>query len=173
MVFIAKSVRRPASDVQGAHARPRAGVLRPRAALIWLVIVFACPPLAAFAQSPGERDTGFLLTLQRNPDPPPGLVLSLVTTSSYPCEGYTIRSRVWSHLDTMFVDVLGLGRPTPCFQTSSEATGNAFLGNLQAASFVLRISYRGDADLYRIILPKNGPMSGVRIRATFTRLAIR
>ncbi len=141
--------------------------------LILLFALQAFLALSGAAQSQGERDTGFQLTLERSAEPPPGLVVRLVTTSSYPCEGYQIRSRVVFLRDTASITISGLLRPSPCFQTSSEATGTAYLGMPRVFPFVLKIVYRGEIDLYRVFLTSTGGISASAVRTAYTRLAIR
>ncbi len=141
-----------------------------------LILLFALQALFAHsgvAQSQGERDTGFLLTLERSAEAPSGLVVRLVTTSSYPCEGYQIRSRVVFIRDTASITITGLLRPSPCFQTHSEATGTAYLGQPRVFPFVLKIVYRGDADLYRVFLTARGGISASAVKTVYTRLVIR
>lgn len=140
---------------------------------VLLIVLMLLPPTLSSAQSYGERDTGFNLILERTSGPPPGLLAQLVTTSTYPCEGYTIRSRVFVNHDTASIVILGMAQPTPCFQTSSEATGSAYFGEFRAAHFVLKIAYRGDADFYLISQQANGRILATAIRCTFTRLRIR
>jgi len=141
--------------------------------LLWILVAAASAafPRSSFAQSYGERDTGFLVTLQEVSDPEPGILVKLVSTTGYPCEGYTILSTVRYDEDTVTVEVHGMLQPTPCFQTDSEATGTTLFGNPAHPRFVFRLTYRGDTDLYRITLLKR-TITAEPIRVAFTKLTI-
>jgi hypothetical protein len=74
---------------------------------------------------------------------------------------------VWTK-DTATVMITGLRAPAPCAGGGAEASGTVFLGALPDTT-ILRIDYRGDADLYRLTT------AGKRIivsplRSAFTRV---
>jgi hypothetical protein len=121
------------------------------------------------AQSYGERDTGFSLVLSPRTEFPSGIVAALRTTATYPCVGYDIRAMVVWTKDTATVMITGLRAPAPCAGGGAEANGTAFLGAIPDTAF-LRIDYRGETDLYRMI------SAGKRIiasplRSAFTRVS--
>ncbi len=120
------------------------------------------------AQSAGERDTGFEIQLSYRTEPPLGVQADLTTTNTYPCEGYSIRSRVKWEKDTVSITILGFVRPSPCMQSSSEATGSAYLGNL-IGTYIIRIYYRDDVDMHRVTLSKKG-ITSRPLEDTFTEL---
>jgi hypothetical protein len=121
------------------------------------------------AQSLGERDTDFDIGLARHVTNPVGMVAHLTTTNTYPCEGYTLRTQTRWDKDTVTVNVLGLLRPSPCYQTSAEATGTVFLGDMDRLTWYLRLQYRDGADLYRIANAQRG-LSAFPIHQTFTTM---
>jgi hypothetical protein len=121
------------------------------------------------AQSMGERDTDFEIGLSLHAAKPVGVVAHFATTKTYPCEGYTLRTQIRWDRDTVSVYVLGLLRPSPCFQTSAEATGTVFLGDLRGSVWFLRVRYREDVDLYRIV-NVNHRLSSFPINCTFTKV---
>lgn len=104
----------------------------------------------------GSLDTSFELSLIERQHPPHGIELELHSTTAYPCAGYRIISSVrWSR-DTLTVAVLGLRRPSRCVSLASVAAGGLFLGDLGDTTIVLRFSYRGHEDRYRISFADQG-----------------
>ncbi len=126
-------------------------------------------PFHVIAQSLGERDTGFKIVLERRTEKPMGYQAHITTTSTYPCEGYSLKTRVRWYNDTVNVYVLGLLRPSPCIQSSAEASGSVFMGELKEGTSFIRIEYRGDVDLHKVIRSKSR-VATRSIRATFTEL---
>lgn len=117
------------------------------------------------AQSYGSLDTSFEFSLSERQHPPHGVELELGSTTAYPCAGYRIISSVrWSR-DTLTIAVLGLRRPSPCVSLASVASGSLCLGDLRDTTVVLRFSYRGHEDLYRISFADQG----LRIRPLHAR----
>ena len=104
----------------------------------------------AQAQTYGDLDTRFRFSLSRSETDPMGLVTALTTTEDYPCEGYTLRTKVTHQRDTVTVSILGMLRPDPCYSVYGKAKGGAFLGNKVAGKYFLRFLYRGVSDLYRL-----------------------
>ena len=95
------------------------------------VVVFLCVSAScAPAQSLGERDTDFDIALERSYEKPDGYLVHVTTTNTYPCAGYSINSIVRWDGDTVSVHFLGLLRPSPCVESSDEATGTVFVGDL-------------------------------------------
>ena len=123
----------------------------------------------AVSQSYGGRDTDFRITLGYRSDPA-GVEANIITTSSYPCEGYTIRSQVTWYRDTVNLRIVNFVRPSPCMQSMSEAQGTAFLGNLRDTTYVVRVYYREDVDLHRVKF-SGGRILVRPIRNDFTRLS--
>jgi hypothetical protein len=121
------------------------------------------------AQSSGERDTDFKVVLERRTEKPAGFQANIATTSTYPCEGYSLRIRLRWDKDTISLFLLGLVRPSPCVQSSAEATGTVFIGELKEGVSFVRILYRGDIDLHKVIRSK-GRLRTIPIRRTFTDL---
>lgn len=110
----------------------------------------------AAAQSHGERDTDFSFAFWQRTEDPPGLESFITTTATYPCVGYSLRATaLWSE-DTLTISILGMVRPSPCFFSMTEATGNLYLGNIVDGKYLLRIRYRDDEDLYRLRIAKAG-----------------
>jgi hypothetical protein len=136
-----------------------------------MFIPFVFFPTFPEAQSLGERDTGFKIVLSQRTEKPRGLQASITTTSVYPCEGYTVRSRVRWERDTVSITVLGLLRPSPCVKLASEATSTAYLGDLRGGSYIIRLYYRGDVDLHKVMITK-GKISVVPLRNAFTEFSI-
>jgi len=134
-----------------------------------LVFTFAAHDLAP-AQSYGDRDTGFKVALKRRTAQPAGLEASIVSTTTYPCAGYTIRGSAWSSKDTIVLAIHGLLRPAPCVPLASEAAGTVYLGDLRYPVSVLRITYRGETDLHRISAA-GGRVTSTPIRSRFTRVS--
>ena len=124
-------------------------------------------PLTTSAQEYGELDTKFRFHLFRSDTDPVGLVIALVSTSEYPCDGYTLRTNVTHRRDTVTVSILGMLRPDPCYATMGKATGTAFLGNKVGGRYILRIYYRGVMDLYRLSLEENERLL-MPIKTSFT-----
>lgn len=120
----------------------------------WRTAACACLAIASClsvrAQSADELDTGFRVVLSFRSDPPPGLQAHLTTTMTYPCEGYGLRATATWNRDTVNILVGGMVRPATCISSMAEAEGDVYVGNPGMARYVLRIMYRGHADLYRI-----------------------
>jgi hypothetical protein len=132
-------------------------------------VLISCAVCNVAAQTFGERDTEFEVVLSYHPEKPSGIQADIATTNTYPCEGYRLKNSVAWDKDTVVIHLLGMVRPTPCIQSSSEARGSAFLGKLVDGVHYVRISYRGVNDVYKLaILPKG--MKVVPVRNTFTRL---
>ncbi len=112
-------------------------------------IAVAAKPPDASGQSLGELDTGYKIQLLWTEEPH-GLGASIMSTTLYPCVGYTIRSSVERSHDTLQIYIAGLLSPTPCLQDMNEATGTCYLGNIEGGSYFVAISYRGRRDLYRL-----------------------
>jgi hypothetical protein len=74
---------------------------------------------------------------------------------------------VWTK-DTATVVITGLRAPAPCAGGGAEANGTVFLGALPDTTF-LRIDYRGDADLYRLITAGKRIIASP-LRSAFTRV---
>jgi hypothetical protein len=148
----------------------RENVVRIPFVLLSLTLICGAFPGTTHGQSFGERDTGFDIDLARQDTPPFGLIATLVTTSTYPCEGYTLRSFVTWENDTVSIRVTGLRTPTPCYGMASEARGTAFLG-LPPDTVYLRIYYRGDADLHRVTTGGRR-LSVTPVRSGFTRVSL-
>lgn len=127
-------------------------VRRFRAGRNVVVAITACLSLTAVAisQHEGERDTDFKIRIERveNAD---GYRARITTTSTYPCAGYDIRSRATWEGDTVSIRILGFVRPSPCVQMFSEATGDAWIGTMSSSVSFIRIIYRTDVDIYKII----------------------
>lgn len=137
-----------------------------------IVCILLCASVSyCIAQSSGERDTDFRISLERSHENPNGYLAHVTTTNTYPCAGYTIRSSVRWDGDTVSVHFLGLLRPSPCVQSSDEATGTAFVGDLAGSPLFMRFQYRGDVDLYRLVRSK-GRLKPVPVRQTFTVLTL-
>lgn len=136
-----------------------------------VALLFPCLGSVCVAQSFGERDTDFRIVLERRTEKPSGFQANITTTSTYPCEGYSLRTRVRWDKDTISVHVLGLVRPSPCIQSSAEATGTAFIGELKEGISYVRIFYRGDVDLHRVVRSKSR-LSAIPIQRTFTELKV-
>jgi hypothetical protein len=118
----------------------------------WQVLVLlTMSSLQGAAQSQGDRETDFKIVLEQRNEKPDGYRAIITTTSTYPCEGYSLRLKVQWENDTVSVLVLGMLRPTPCVQSSAEASGSAFIGDLRQGVSFFRVRYRGDVDLYKVI----------------------
>jgi hypothetical protein len=137
-------------------------------ALFMLLVFVAASPAAA--QSSGELDTGFKIALKLRTTQPSGLEASLVSTATYPCTGYTIRGSSWSSGDTVVLAIRGMARPSPCVPLASEATGTLYLGEPRYHNLILRVSYRGQADLHRLSIAQ-GRVTAAPIRSRFTRVS--
>jgi len=126
-------------------------------------------PFRLFAQTYGELDTGFEISLSRRTEIPPGIQATILTTNTYPCEGYSIRSQVTWQKDTINIRILGFVRPTPCFSTSSEATGTAYLSNPGNGSYIVRLLYRGEEDMHLLFIREN-KITIIPMRDEFSKL---
>lgn len=111
-------------------------------------------PLLTLSQSHDARDTNFIIALSHNDAEPGGIVAEITTTATYPCEGYRIQTRLTQNMDTLTVHIGGLIRPSPCFHTSGNAETKILLGNFHS-EILLRISYRGESDMYKITIDNN------------------
>ena len=143
-----------------ARGRRRAGIL--------FSLMFATS--STFAQSYGELDTSFKIALKIRTAQPAGLEASIVSTTTYPCAGYTIRGSSWSSRDTIILAVHGMGRPSPCVSLPSEATGTLYLGEIRYPTTILRVMYRGQSDLHRLTIAQ-GRVTATPIRSRFTRVS--
>ena len=133
-------------------------------------ILFFSPLIhQAHSQEVGARDTGFNVTLVRRTEFPPGFEAGITTTSYYPCAGYRMRPTVTWNSDTVSIDIGGFVRPSPCFETMSRATGNVYLGDIADGKYLMRLRYRGDADLYKLKV-RNGQIAIDPIISKFTEL---
>ena len=151
--------RRP-SAIMSPRARAGAGFL----ALLLLAVS------SAFAQSYGELDTSFKIALKVRTAQPTGLEASIVSTTTYPCAGYTIRGSSWSSRDTLILAVHGMGRPSPCVSLPSEATGTLYLGEIRYPTTILKVTYRGQTDIHRLTIAQ-GRVTATPIRSRFTRVS--
>jgi len=140
---------------------------RYRASILLFMMLAA---LSTFAQSYGELDTGFKIALKIRTAQPAGLEASVVSTTTYPCAGYTIRGSSWSSRDTLILAVHGMGRPSPCVSLPSEATGTLYLGEIRYPTTILRVTYRGQSDLHRLTIAQ-GRVTATPIRSRFTRVS--
>ena len=124
-----------------------------RAALLLFLTSVIFPSMLG-AQSYGDLDTRFTFSLFRSEIDPIGLIIALTTTADYPCDGYTLRTRVSRQRDTITVSILGMLTPNPCNGAFGRAKGSAFLGNQVAGKYFVRLYYRGVSDLYRLSFDK-------------------
>jgi hypothetical protein len=119
--------------------------------LIALMLLLLTPVVQSQESSPGQLDTKFRIEIIQRSEFPPGLDAEVTTTSVYPCAGYRLGcSTVWNR-DTLNIHIGGLVRPTPCIQGMSRATGSTYLGNIGSGSYILRLRYRGETDLYEFV----------------------
>lgn len=121
-------------------------------------------------QDPGEIDTGFRIRLGNQDRPVPGVIAEVTTTASYPCAGYGLRLSVRSHQDTVTLAIAGMVRPSPCIQSMDPATGAAYVFAPGERTVTLKISYRGESDLYRCTLTASG-IRFTPLRARFTDIS--
>ncbi len=96
------------------------------------------------------QDTDLRLRLAFDVDDPPGLYALLQTTRSFPCAGSQLRTVVTHERDTISIRVAGPVRPVPCMSVMEEAEGRGYLGNQAGGSYVLRVIYDGEEDLYHL-----------------------
>ena len=139
-------------------------------AKVFLVGILATlpPEWNAASQSYGDRDTDFRITLRYITEPH-GIEARIVTTNTYPCEGYGIRSYATWDRDTVNLRIFGLVQPSPCIQSMSEAEGTAFLGDLRDSTYIVKIYYRGDVDMHRVKF-SGGRIMIRPVRSDFTRV---
>lgn len=135
--------------------------------LIWLCVL-SLLPFFGLSQTNAPLDTRFNIVLTENTEPK-GVLAAFTTTATYPCEGYRLQTRFVRAADTLTVFVNGLIRPSPCIQTSSSATGSAYLGNIPPGICYLRIVYRGESDAYKIIAGDKW-FGVISLRSNFTEL---
>ena len=135
--------------------------------ILCLAILFFLP-LCGLSQTSPPLDTRFNIVLTQSSEPE-GVLATLTTTATYPCEGYQLKTRVVRLDDTLTVYVNGLIRPTPCFQTSSNATGTVYLEGISRGVYFLRISYRGESDIYKLIVDDKS-FGVISLRSDFTEL---
>ena len=121
------------------------------------------------AQDYGRRDTDFEITVTERSEFPPGYDAHLESTALYPCTGYDIRAGVSWNKDTLTIDIGGFRSPTPCITLSAPATGSVYLGDIGMGNYVLRIRYRGEADLHRIRIMQDR-VQVREIRSEFTSI---
>ena len=143
-----------------------------RAALVSLLVVLDAhtPSLQTRAEELPDIDTKFVFKLAHYVENGKlGLAADVATTSLYPCAGFGIRFRQYQSGDTITVAIGGFIRPNPCFQTSSEAASKVFIGPVMQGQSVLRISYRGQSDLYALSLTARS-FALKRIRSGFTEM---
>ena len=137
------------------------------------MLVLACTGTAiAAAQHSGGRDTGFDIVLSFHTDLPSGLHAILTSTSTYPCTGYVIRAGVTREADTVSISIYGMLRPSPCISLPAEASGTVFLGNPRQTHWILRIRYREEEDLHRLLIGTT-QITVAPIRSNFTRVRFR
>lgn len=137
-------------------------------AALGIFLIAACS--RSPGQSYGELDTGFKVALKVRTAQPAGLEASILSTTTYPCAGYTIRGSSWRSRDTIVLAIHGMGRPSPCVPLASEATGTLYLGDVPDGPKILRITYRGEADLHRVSV-LHGRVTTSPIRSRFTRVS--
>ncbi|MDH4070596.1 MAG: hypothetical protein OEV30_09235 [Ignavibacteria bacterium] len=133
-----------------------------------LVTVLVCSENCS-GQDYGRRDTDFTVTLTGRTEFPPGIDAFIRTTEQYPCTGYRIRAGVSWESDTLTIAIGGFVRPSPCVPLSAEATGSLYLGDIGSGSYILRIRYRSDTELHRLLINEKD----VRVESgpnSFTRL---
>ncbi len=124
-------------------------------------------PLPCLAQS----TLRFEVVLSQTSEPA-GIIASLVTDATYPCEGYTVRTGVTQTFDTLAVHIKGIMRPVPCFTMFGRASGTAFLGPTLDGIRFIRFSYQERVDIYSITT-RNSSTSIWPVRASFTDLTSR
>lgn len=110
------------------------------------------------AQDYGRRDTDFVFTLVKRTEFPSGIDVHIRTTRLYPCTGYLLQTGVSRTSDTLTISLGGLLRPSPCVPMSAEATASFYLGNISDGSYILRIRYRSDEDIHRMIVTGGIPI---------------
>lgn len=110
--------------------------------------------LFAAAQTHPSIDTRIFIALSYV-DTLPGFIAALTTSSTYPCEGYRITTRVTHFNDTLAVHIGGFVRPVPCFRSAAVAEGTAYLGRSLTGSHILMLGYRGTQDFYEIRFSHN------------------
>jgi hypothetical protein len=135
---------------------------------VWFFVLLIMCTESGLPQSYGDLDTGFRIQIRQS-TVAKGHEVTLTTTSTYPCEGYVLRSFLTREQDTLSIHVTGMLRPSPCIQSSSEATGTLLIGQVKPDTSFLRIQYRGETDLHRIINSKKGLRSRP-IQSSFTRI---
>jgi hypothetical protein len=144
------------SDAPGARWIP----FTPRSAARGVFLLLTLLPVRLDGtpreQSYGNLDTSFEFALTERRQAPLGVELKLVSTTAYPCAGYRILCSVQWSRDTLTVAILGLRRPSPCVPLASVASGSVFLGDLGDTTVVLRFTYRGHEDRYRIAFSRTG-----------------
>jgi len=123
---------------------------------ILLIVSGTCLPSDSSSQDFGRLDTGFEIFVTKRAEFPPGFEAELVTTETYPCIGYVIRSGVSWRIDTLTIHIGGFVRPSPCVSSMSLATGTTYLGNIGEGMYIFRINYRGQRDLHRVSITSNG-----------------
>ena len=141
----------------------------PMIAGVAFVFMITAGAAQAPPQSYGGRDTDFRITLSHMSDPD-GIQARIVTTNTYPCEGYGIRSQVTWDRDTVNLWIGSFVQPSPCIQSMSEAEGTAYLGNLRDTTYVVRVYYRGEADLH-LVKFLGGRILVRPLRSEFTSLS--
>jgi hypothetical protein len=125
-------------------------------------------PLLAFPQTNAPIDTWFNVVLTKNTEPK-GVLAACATAATDPCEGYRLQTRLTRSGDTLIVFINGLIRPAPCIQSSNNATGDVFLGDISPGTHHLRITYRGQSDMYEIIAGDKW-FGVIALRSDFTEL---
>jgi hypothetical protein len=133
--------------------------------------ILACTGILAIAsfflsQSSTNLDTHFAIALSRTNEPN-GIVADITTTSTYPCEGYRIQTRMTREYDTLTVHIGGVVRPTPCLSMFGAASGTAYLGNSLRGTYFLKVRYRASNDLYKLIISDKS-IFAVPLHAEFT-----
>jgi hypothetical protein len=121
------------------------------------------------AQDYGRRDTDFGITVEERTEFPPGLNATIETMEVYPCAGYRIRSGLAWKSDTLTLSIGGFVRPSPCVPLPSTAVGETYLGDIADGIYYFRVEYRGETDLYRIVLKDDAAII-TTISSTFTRI---
>jgi hypothetical protein len=138
---------------------------RHAAALAAMIILSAA---GGSGQHLGELDTGFRIHLGAQDRPVPGVFAQVTTTATYPCAGYGLRLSVRADHDTVTLAIHGMIRPSPCVQSMDPASGTAYLFARGERTFILKISYRGEADFHQCALTA----SGIRLTPLQSRFTV-
>jgi hypothetical protein len=137
--------------------------------MIRLIIPIFLLPCWMNFQDYGKRDTDFTIVLDEHDSFPPGVEARLTTTRECPCTGYRIQAGLSWRSDTLTLSLGGLVRPSPCYAIPDVAIGRLHLGDIGDGTYVIRVKYRNEEDLHRLII-SNRRASVVPLAATFTRV---